>query len=340
MRRRTLLRLRTISWVALAAGLIGATTSFAYRGDLPRSILAGAVAGAASGILLTVLEMAINSRSGAALRRLPFTVLLFGRGLLYGVAVPVVDRICVMAISGNTVPWRFDIALSFILATAFNFVFLTRRHLGPAVFANLVTGRYHHPRTERRLVMFLDLKRSTRTAEDIGDHAFLNLLNDVFFDLGEVIGELRGEIYRYVGDELIASWTLHKDDSGALCRDCAFSVQAMLEARADYYRQTYGCVPQMRCAIHAGELVVGEVGDTKREIMMLGDTMNTAARIEEICRSSGHDIVVSEPALQLMQPLPAGIGATALGAVELRGRTSALPLFALHHAVNEAPATA
>ncbi|WP_334175542.1 adenylate/guanylate cyclase domain-containing protein [Pseudoxanthobacter sp.] len=329
MRRRTLLRLRTVGVVALATASIGSITALAYRGDMPRSILAGAFAGALSGVLLTLLEMAINSRSGAATRRLPFTVLLLGRGVVYGIVVPVVDRACVFLISGHDVPWRFDIALSFVLATAFNFVFLTRRHIGSAMFANLITGRYHQPRSERRLVMFLDLKHSTKTAEEIGDRAFLNLLNDIFFDVGEVISEFRGEIYRYVGDEVIATWTLRSPLSGPMCRDCAVAVQHVLATHTDFYRQHYGFEPRMRCAIHAGGLVVGEVGDAKREIMLLGDTMNTAARIEGICRSSGHDIVASGPALSLMQPLPPGLSVTALGAVELRGRKAPLPLFAL-----------
>jgi adenylate cyclase len=50
---------------------------------------------------------------------------------------------------------------------------------------------------------------------------------------------------------------------------------------------------RLRCGLHAGPLIVGEMGDIKREIVMLGDTMNTAARIEEACRTTGRDVSAS-----------------------------------------------
>jgi adenylate cyclase len=70
------------------------------------------------------------------------------------------------------------------------------------------------------------------------------------------------------------------------------------------------------------------MGDLKREIVMLGDTMNTAARIEGACRSLTKDVIASAAALSLF-PLPAGVHAQSLGVVALRGKESELELFAL-----------
>ena len=84
-----------------------------------------------------------------------------------------------------------------------------------------------------------------------------------------------------------------------------------------------------RSALHAGHLIIGEMGDFKREIVMLGDTMTTTARIEDACRSFGQDIIASAEVIHALAALPPGVGAESLGVVELRGKAAALELFAL-----------
>jgi adenylate cyclase len=81
--------------------------------------------------------------------------------------------------------------------------------------------------------------------------------------------------------------------------------------------------------VHAGPLVAGEIGGFKREIALLGDTMNTAARIEQACRDTGHDLLASKPMLELTDR-PADIVATSIGAHLLRGKSESIELFALH----------
>jgi len=62
---------------------------------------------------------------------------------------------------------------------------------------------------------------------------------------------------------------------------------------------------------------------------MLGDTMNTAARIEEMCRSTGHNFLASAAVLDAISRLPPGVKAEPLGDVTLRGREADIQLFAL-----------
>ena len=107
-----------------------------------------------------------------------------------------------------------------------------------------------------------------------------------------------------------------------------FTVEDALARRREHYRAEFGIEPRLRSALHAGPLIVGEMGDLKREIVMLGDTMNTAARIEGVCREMQKDYVASAPALAAC-PVPPGVRAESLGAVALRGKESGLELFAL-----------
>jgi len=73
------------------------------------------------------------------------------------------------------------------------------------------------------------------------------------------------------------------------------------------------------------------MGDVKREIVMLGDTMNTAARIEGACRSTGQAVLASAEALARTL-LPAGLRAESIGSVDLRGKSTGMELFALARA--------
>jgi adenylate cyclase len=150
----------------------------------------------------------------------------------------------------------------------------------------------------------------------------------VFSDIADPVLESGGEIYRYVGDEIIVTWPAERGAVNGRCVECVFAVEDALLARRANYLAEFGTEPRLRSAFHAGALIVGEMGDLKREIVMLGDTMNTAARIEDACRTMARDIIASAPALQLFS-LPAGVSAESLGIVALRGRESELELFAL-----------
>jgi adenylate cyclase len=108
-----------------------------------------------------------------------------------------------------------------------------------------------------------------------------------------------------------------------------FAIEDALARRRNEYLARYGTVPKFRAALHAGPLVVGEMGDVKREIVLLGDTMNTGARIENVCRVTGHDYIASAPAMPKLDALPPGVHAQSLGPVELRGKENVLELFAL-----------
>jgi len=152
----------------------------------------------------------------------------------------------------------------------------------------------------------------------------------------EPVLESGGEIDRYIGDEIVVSWLLPDaasvqphaaNDPRAAAIACIFAIEDALTARAERYRTRFGATPRFRAALHAGPLVVGEMGDVKREIVLLGDTMNTTARIESVCRTNGHDYIASAPAMP--DTLPRGVHAANLGPVELHGKVEVVELFAL-----------
>ena len=84
----------------------------------------------------------------------------------------------------------------------------------------------------------------------------------------------------------------------------------------------------MRAGLHCGPVVTGEMGSVKREIVFLGDTVNTAARIQELCRETGDRVLASADLIDRLE-LPPGIAKRSLGDLRLRGKGADLALYAL-----------
>ena len=76
----------------------------------------------------------------------------------------------------------------------------------PTTITSMLLGRFHRAHEVDRIFMFLDLSNSTSIAEKIGHIKFFNLLKDFFGDMTDAILNSQGEIYQYVGDEIVISW--------------------------------------------------------------------------------------------------------------------------------------
>ncbi|MDT7858364.1 adenylate/guanylate cyclase domain-containing protein [Rubrivirga sp. S365] len=200
--------------------------------------------------------------------------------------------------------------------------------LGPGTLAALLFGRYRVPVREERAFLFLDLTDSTGLAQRLGPADYHAFKNAFFADVAGPILATGGQIYQYVGDEVVVTWRVR---GGRLARSPVETFVLLDEAvrqRAEHYRDRYGEVPAYKAGLHVGGVVTAEVGQIKKDIVHTGDAVNVAARIEGQCHGLGARLLASEAALGLA-PLPAGLEAEEVGAVELRGRVGTVRLFRL-----------
>ena len=98
--------------------------------------------------------------------------------------------------------------------------------------------------------------------------------------------------------------------------------------RVEEYRSRFGVLPDFRVALHAGPVVAGEMGDSKLEIVLLGDTVNTTARIEQASRELDRTFLVSAEALALIN-LPHGVESERMPPAALKGKSRQVQLYAL-----------
>jgi adenylate cyclase len=332
--RRFILFVFRFTLLSAAAGsLLGRYESLTAGGTAAAGSFRGAIIGAVVGFVLTSFELALTAPWAQRLRQAPFLVLLTGRSLVYlgvilaalagaRIGLPVPDG------AGPSIS-RGDVLASMAVALGFNLLAGMNLLLGPGVLFNFVAGRYHRPRLETRAVLLIDMTGSTTIAERLGELRFLVLLNRFVADLSLAIAGEGGEIHKYVGDEVIATWRLSRAGAPQAAIRACFTARARLAAHAADYQREFGLVPEFRAALHSGPLVIGELGILKMEIALIGDTMNTAARIQQACRDTGHAVLASAALLDGVVELPAGIVKCALGALRLRGKEAALDLCAL-----------
>lgn len=181
-----------------------------------------------------------------------------------------------------------------LLSSAIIFTHQLSRKLGQNVLWNFIIGKYRVPKEEERIFMFLDLNDSTRIAEKLGDIEFNNLLNEVFYDLTNSILSTYGEIYRYVGDEVVVTWKMKNGLKNANCIRTFFQSKYTLHRLREKYLNKYGFVPSFSAGYHFGKITVGEIGDVKSQITFLGDVLYVTAEIEKKCRPFGKENLVSE----------------------------------------------
>lgn len=201
---------------------------------------------------------------------------------------------------------------------------------GPGVFADFLLGRYFHPRREERIFMFLDLRDSTGIAEKLGERRYFNFLRQVYRDITPPILGTEGEVYQYVGDEVVISWTPKKGLRKLNAIMCFFQIQETLRARSEFYKKHYdGHSPEFKAGLHYGNVMAGEVGVIKREIAYSGDVLNTTARIQSKCNEMGVNILISKPLLDYLSPDMNTNKPEEIGDIALRGKQQTVKLYTL-----------
>ncbi len=316
--------LRRFFWIVVVGVLIGA-----LYGDVQHGTAAvGAVVGGSIGAALFALERFVLRRNaGGLFRQLPFLPYLGLRSLLYAGVILITNAIASLLMFGHLmVVGSVDFLFSLVLVVGGNLLFSVNDLLGPGVLFAFAAGRYYHPRIEERALLFIDMRSSTAIAERLGELAFLNFLNRFVADVSLAVIEAGGEIHKYVGDEVIATWRLGPGANEPACVRACFSALDRLKDQAPAYQCEFGQQADFRAGLHCGPVAVGEVGTLKKEIALIGDTMNTAQRIEQACRDTDNRVLASAALLDRLGALPPGVTSRPLGELAMRGKKRALEL--------------
>jgi adenylate cyclase len=208
------------------------------------------------------------------------------------------------------------------------FVLRVRELLGRDIFANMLISKYRKPVVEERVFLFIDLVDSTAFAERNGDLRAQQYLSALFTAFAEPVRRHKGAIDDYIGDAAIITWPLKRGIEKARCVSCVFEIFDVIEASAEKWLKAYGQVPRLRAALHGGTIITAEIGVDHHKIAYFGDTVNTTARLETMCRSLNRPILISADLASRIE-MPETVAVEALGTHALRGRGQMLKVMSL-----------
>jgi adenylate cyclase len=217
-----------------------------------------------------------------------------------------------------------------------------RDNLARHVSANLVEELaaidepFGPTRSQEVAVLFTDVVGFTRLCEKVSPEAIFSMLRGFHERMADCVFEHGGTLDKFVGDSVMATFGTPQpstnDAANALA--CARSMLKSLE-RWNAQRLDRGeLAVQAGIGLHFGPVVLGNIGNKRRlEFAVLGDTVNTASRLEGLTRGLGASLVVSQA---LMDRALDQAGERAVGDMEkhtsisVRGRTQALDVWVLH----------
>lgn len=201
---------------------------------------------------------------------------------------------------------------------------------GTGVFFAFLRGDYFQPKKEKRVFMFLDLRGSTTIAEKIGEELYFDFIRDFFKDITPSILANKGEIYQYVGDEVIVSWKTGDGLKSERALNCFFEIERTIAEKENTYISKYGVVPSFKAGLHIGTAMIGEIGVIKKDIAFSGDALNTTSRIQAKCNEFGVDLLVSKELVADLNLSEKEYALQNIGTVHLRGRAKAVTLFSIN----------
>lgn len=220
----------------------------------------------------------------------------------------------------NYIIWLFIVLVTLI-------ILMVNQKYGPGVFPDYLMGKYFIPTKERRIFMFADIKNATGIAEALGEKRYFNFLKDFFKDIAPAIVHTHGEVYQYVGDEVVISWKMKKGLKKANAIRCFYIMNQLLHKQKALYMQRYGVFPEFKAGLHCGPVMSGEIGLIKREIAFSGDVLNTTARIQAACNGLDVGILASQKMANLMMTaMPKDLEVVSMGAQPLKGKAEAIDL--------------
>lgn len=190
-----------------------------------------------------------------------------------------------------------------------------------------------HAKSESIVVMFSDIRGFTSISESLSPEDLLTFLNMYFSEMASVVEHNHGFIDKFIGDGIMALFDEDSEsENGDACTRALHAASAMQRALPSLNRrlEERGWPPiRIGIGVHYGPVVMGTVGaEFRMDSTVLGDTVNTAARLEGLAKELGQDVVVSG---SLLQQLPTGhpFLMREIGTVPIRGKQRPLQVFQL-----------
>jgi len=205
------------------------------------------------------------------------------------------------------------------------------RYVGGALVEQIMRsdqGLLLQNRKQETTVLFADIRSFTSLSEHMPPEKVIEILNEYFDNMVNIIFEHHGILDKFVGDELMAVFGLVGSSKGGEHHAVhAVRAAAAMQNRIKTLMPAFaakGYPPfEVGIGINTGETVVGNVGSKNRmDYTVIGDTVNVAARLEQMAK--GHTIIIGD---ETRKCCGTAIDTTSKGEIKVKNRTKPVRCF-------------
>lgn len=188
--------------------------------------------------------------------------------------------------------------------------------------------KYAHGVERIVTLMFIDIRGFTKFSEGRLPYDVVHILNQYMGRMSEAITAHSGYVDKFMGDGIMAIFGMDEESSHGATNAlrAAVAVATALDELNQIHRATLSDPLRIGIGIHTGEVILGRIGTSKlhtagERITALGDTVNTASRLEALTKQLGKQIVVSQTTLRTAN---ADITHLAMETYDIRGREDSI----------------
>ena len=149
----------------------------------------------------------------------------------------------------------------------------------------------------RAVIWYADIRGFTPISDSAPGRVIVELLNEVFEALTASLRPRGGQVLKFIGDAMLATFSFEEKDRAETCgRALDAAIEAMRNIEALNTARTEAGLPvaSVDLALHLGEVLYGNVGATDRlDFTVIGPAVNEVARMEALCEPLGRAVLVS-----------------------------------------------
>ena len=211
------------------------------------------------------------------------------------------------------------------------------RYFSPNLVSELSTDTNNdnifNGKVQNIIVIFTDLVGFTSIAEKLGPQKTLELLSDYHERMLSIVFAHQGTLDKFIGDGMLITFgtPIERPDDVERAFSAALEMQRNLILWSKERESNNQIALNQRIGIHYGEALIGNIGAKNRlEYTVIGDTVNTASRIESIGKELSRDFLISKSVFDIIgQKFNKQVAFEGLGNKILKGKSLPLEIYSV-----------
>lgn len=181
------------------------------------------------------------------------------------------------------------------------------------------------------VLLYADIRNFTTLSEKSDASDIVSMLNFYYGIWHQTIKSHHGTINKFIGDALLAFFDKQENLSQSVIlavKSALEMLDAMTRINEDLKAQDLPLIEGIGIGIHCGEVILGDIGGERKDYTLIGDTVNTTARLESLCKTYHTPLIISEACYVLLDETLKG-RFLYISSIALKGKAEKIAFYGL-----------